>query len=86
VRTDQSREWAYGIRVAVNSRRRGADSENVERTDWFRVRTMSSKAATLPPTALQPPPEALPVAKGRKSYRYCHPNPVLREPIKTLNI
>jgi single-strand DNA-binding protein len=32
------------IRVAVNSRRRGADGENVERTDWFRVRTMGSKA------------------------------------------
>ena len=32
------------IRVAVNSRRRGADGESVERTDWFRVRTMGSKA------------------------------------------
>jgi len=32
------------IRVAVNSRRRGADGEPVERTDWFRVRTMGSKA------------------------------------------
>ena len=32
------------IRVAVNSRRRGADGEQVERTDWFRVRTMGSKA------------------------------------------
>jgi single-strand DNA-binding protein len=32
------------IRVAVNSRRRGADGENVERTDWFRVRAMGSKA------------------------------------------
>jgi single-stranded DNA-binding protein len=31
------------IRVAVNSRRRGPDGENVERTDWFRVRTMGSK-------------------------------------------
>jgi hypothetical protein len=32
------------IRVAVNSRRRGPDGDNVERTDWFRVRTMGSKA------------------------------------------
>ncbi|MDQ6670147.1 MAG: single-stranded DNA-binding protein [Chloroflexota bacterium] len=32
------------IRVAVNSRRRGADGESVERTDWFRARTMGSKA------------------------------------------
>src|SRR5450759_920128 len=32
------------IRVAVNSRRKGADGEQVERTDWFRVRTMGSKA------------------------------------------
>jgi single-strand DNA-binding protein len=32
------------IRVAVNSRRRGADGEQVERTDWFRARTMGSKA------------------------------------------
>src|SRR2546428_10268882 len=32
------------IRVAVNSRRRGADGEQVERTDWFRVRTMGSKS------------------------------------------
>jgi single-strand DNA-binding protein len=31
------------IRVAVNSRRRGPDGEQVERTDWFRVRTMGSK-------------------------------------------
>jgi len=32
------------IRVAVNSRRKGADGDQVERTDWFRVRTMGSKA------------------------------------------
>ncbi len=32
------------IRVAVNSRRRGADGESVERTDWFRARAMGSKA------------------------------------------
>jgi single-strand DNA-binding protein len=32
------------IRVAVNSRRKGADGESIERTDWFRVRTMGSKA------------------------------------------
>jgi single-strand DNA-binding protein len=33
------------IRVAVNSRRKGADGEQVERTDWFRVRrTMGPKA------------------------------------------
>jgi single-strand DNA-binding protein len=32
------------IRVAVNSRRKGADGEQVERTDWFRARTMGSKA------------------------------------------
>src|SRR5713101_6173285 len=32
------------IRVAVNSRRKGADGEQVERTDWFRVRAMGSKA------------------------------------------
>jgi single-strand DNA-binding protein len=32
------------IRVAVNSRRKGADGEPIERTDWFRVRTMGSKA------------------------------------------
>jgi single-strand DNA-binding protein len=32
------------IRVAVNSRRRGPDGDQVERTDWFRVRTMGSKA------------------------------------------
>ena len=32
------------IRVAVNSRRRGPDGDQVERTDWLRVRTMGSKA------------------------------------------
>jgi len=32
------------INVAVNSRRRGPDGENVERTDWFRARTMGAKA------------------------------------------
>jgi single-strand DNA-binding protein len=32
------------IRVAVNSRRKGADGDQVERTDWFRVRAMGSKA------------------------------------------
>jgi hypothetical protein len=33
------------IRVAVNSRRRGADGERVKRTDWFRrLLTMDSKA------------------------------------------
>ncbi len=32
------------IRVAVKSRRKGADGEQVERTDWFRVRAMGSKA------------------------------------------
>ena len=32
------------IRVAVNSRRRGRDGADVERTDWFRVRAMGSKA------------------------------------------
>ncbi len=32
------------IRVAVNSRRRNAEGEQVERTDWFRVRTMGGKA------------------------------------------
>ena len=32
------------IRVAVNSRRKGPDGEQLERTDWFRVRTMGSKA------------------------------------------
>jgi single-strand DNA-binding protein len=32
------------FRAAVNSRRRGPDGESVERTDWFRVRTMGSKA------------------------------------------
>jgi single-strand DNA-binding protein len=32
------------IRVAVNSRRRGPDGDQIERTDWFRVRTMGSKA------------------------------------------
>lgn len=32
------------FRAAVNSRRRGADGEYVERTDWFRVRTMGPKA------------------------------------------
>src|SRR5712691_5341780 len=32
------------IRVAVNSRRKGPDGEQVERTDWFRVRAMGSKA------------------------------------------
>jgi single-strand DNA-binding protein len=32
------------IRVAVNSRRKGADGEQVERTDWFRSRAMGSKA------------------------------------------
>jgi single-strand DNA-binding protein len=32
------------IRVAVNSRRKGPDGDQVERTDWFRVRTMGSKA------------------------------------------
>ena len=26
------------IRVAVNSRRKGIDGEQVERTDWFRAR------------------------------------------------
>src|SRR2546422_2717641 len=30
--------------LGSNSRRRGADGEQVERTDWFRVRTMGSKA------------------------------------------
>jgi single-strand DNA-binding protein len=32
------------VRVAVNSRRRGQDGENVERTDWFRARVMGAKA------------------------------------------
>jgi single-strand DNA-binding protein len=32
------------IRVAVNSRRKGPDGDQVERTDWFRVRAMGSKA------------------------------------------
>src|SRR5260370_11220025 len=32
------------IRVAVNSRRRGQDGENLERTDWFRTRVMGAKA------------------------------------------
>src|SRR5260370_31991084 len=32
------------MRVAVNSRRKGPDGEQVERTDWFRVRAMGSKA------------------------------------------
>jgi single-strand DNA-binding protein len=32
------------IRVAVNSRRCGADGESIERTDWFRARAMGSKA------------------------------------------
>lgn len=32
------------IRVAANSRRRGAGGEQVDRTDWFRVRAMGSKA------------------------------------------
>ncbi len=32
------------IRVAVNTRRRGADGQQVERTDWFRARVMGAKA------------------------------------------
>jgi single-strand DNA-binding protein len=32
------------ISVAVNSRRRGPDGEYVDRTDWFRARTMGAKA------------------------------------------
>src|ERR1700726_4600962 len=32
------------IRVVVNSRRNVPDGEPVDRTDWFRVRTMGSKA------------------------------------------
>src|SRR5712691_10519018 len=32
------------MRVAVNSRRKGADGDQVERTDWRRVRAMGSKA------------------------------------------
>ena len=34
------------IRVAVNSRRRGADGEQVERTDWFRARAMARRPST----------------------------------------
>src|SRR6202162_4741363 len=37
------------IRVAVNSRRNVPDGEPVERTDWFRVRTMGSKADYVQP-------------------------------------
>jgi single-strand DNA-binding protein len=32
------------ISVAVNTRRRGVDGEYADRTDWFRARTMGSKA------------------------------------------
>lgn len=32
------------FRVAVNSRRTSSEGEVLERTDWFRVRTMGSKA------------------------------------------
>jgi len=32
------------FRAAVNSRRTGADGEQIERTDWFRVRARGSKA------------------------------------------
>ncbi len=32
------------FRAAVNTRRTGPDGEQIERTDWFRVRTMGSKA------------------------------------------
>ncbi len=32
------------VRVAVNSRRKGADGEQIDRTDWFRARAMGSKA------------------------------------------
>src|SRR5579859_5576749 len=37
-------QFTASIRVAVNSQRKGADGDNVERTDWFRVRTIGSKA------------------------------------------
>jgi len=43
-RYTQDGKSQVSIRVAVNSRRRGQDGADVERTDWFRVRTMGSKA------------------------------------------
>jgi single-strand DNA-binding protein len=32
------------FRVAVNTRRKGPDGQPIERTDWFRVRTMGQRA------------------------------------------
>src|SRR5438132_14239749 len=43
-RFTQEGKSQVSIRVAVNSRRRGQDGENVERTDWFRARVMGAKA------------------------------------------
>jgi len=43
-RFTQEGKSQVSIRVAVNSRRRGPDGENVERTDWFRTRVMGAKA------------------------------------------
>jgi single-strand DNA-binding protein len=43
-RFTQEGKTQVSIRVAVNSKRRGQDGENVERTDWFRARVMGAKA------------------------------------------
>jgi single-strand DNA-binding protein len=44
VRYTQKGTQQTTFRVAVNSRRPGADGESIERTDWFRVRVMGSRA------------------------------------------
>ena len=43
-RFTQEGKAQVSIRVAVNSRRRGLDGEQVERTDWFRARVMGAMA------------------------------------------
>ena len=43
-RFTQEGKAQVSIRVAVNSRRRGQDGEQIERTDWFRARVMGAKA------------------------------------------
>jgi single-strand DNA-binding protein len=44
VRYTAEGKQVVGVRVAVNSRRKGPDGEQVERTDWFRDRMGGGRA------------------------------------------
>ena len=46
-RNTQAGAVTVSMRVAVNSQRKGPDGEQVERTDWFRVRSMGARAEYL---------------------------------------